>query len=69
VQDIQEIAGVVPDAVINEFANTLGLEVGDWPAGGPRKTIGFEAIRKKVKELMREGFSASQTLFQVSLVP
>jgi len=32
---------------------------------GPRKVKGFEGIKKKVKELMREGYSASQILSQL----
>jgi replication factor C subunit 2/4 len=67
--DIQEIAGVVPTAVINDFARTLGvpivedMDVDDLPANGKLK--GFNAVQKKVKGIMREGYSASQTLSQV----
>jgi replication factor C subunit 2/4 len=68
--DIQEIAGVVPTAVINDFARTLGvpivedMDVDDLPANGKLK--GFNAVQNKVKGIMREGYSASQTLSQVS---
>lgn len=68
--DIQEIAGVVPTAVINDFARTLGvpivedMDIDDLPANGKLK--GFNAVQKKVKGIMREGYSASQTLSQVS---
>jgi len=68
--DIQEIAGVVPDAIIADFARVLGVEstaeymdVDD----GQRGVRGFERIKKKVKGLMREGYSASQILLQVSV--
>lgn len=67
--DIQEIAGVVPTAVINDFARTLGvpivedMDVDDLPANGKLK--GFNAVQKKVKGIMREGYSASQTLSQL----
>lgn len=69
--DIQEIAGVVPDAVINYFARVLGVEVNDNEMDvdegvSPSKHVGFEAIKKKVKHLMREGYSAMQIIAQVS---
>jgi len=68
--DIQEIAGVVPTAVINDFARTLGvpidedMDMGDLPANGKLK--GFHAVQKKVKDIMRQGYSASQIFSQVS---
>ncbi|KAI0689131.1 P-loop containing nucleoside triphosphate hydrolase protein [Cytidiella melzeri] len=69
--DIQEIAGVVPDTVVNGFAATLGIEV-DTPGGDMDvdknkisvKAQGFEDIRRKVKYIVREGYSASQLLSQ-----
>jgi replication factor C subunit 2/4 len=69
-QDIQEIAGVVPTAVVNDFARTLGvpvdedMDMDDLPANGKLK--GFHAVQKKIKEIMRQGYSASQILSQVS---
>ncbi|KAG6885998.1 hypothetical protein C0993_006114 [Termitomyces sp. T159_Od127] len=67
--DIQEIAGVVPEVVINDFARTLDIEI----EGGmdiddeiPKKKNGsFDAIQGKVKDLMREGYSATQILTQL----
>lgn len=59
----------MPTAVINDFARTLGvpivedMDVDDLPANGKLK--GFNAVQKKVKGIMREGYSASQTLSQV----
>ena len=68
--DIQEIAGVVPNKIINEFAVALGIECEtDMEVdidSRTRKTTGFEVIRKQVKELMRGGYSASQVLLQVT---
>lgn len=66
--DIQEIAGVVPENVINDFAAVLGIEIVgnmevDEPDGNTKK--GFETIKNKVKFLMREGYSATQILNQV----
>ncbi|EGN95487.1 hypothetical protein SERLA73DRAFT_60040 [Serpula lacrymans var. lacrymans S7.3] len=66
--DIQEIAGVVPDAVVHDFAKTLGVEiVGDMDVDndGRKKTRGFDAVQAKVKELMRQGYSASQIVSQL----
>jgi replication factor C subunit 2/4 len=65
--DIQEIAGVVPDPVVHDFAAVLGIEMeGSMAVDEPKRTQkGFEPIQKKVKELMREGYSASQLLTQV----
>jgi len=54
--------------VVN-FARALGVEsVGEAMDvdDGPRSMMGFEGIKKKVKELMREGYSASQILSQVN---
>lgn len=69
-RDIQEIAGVLPDAVVVDFATTLGIEpIGgdiDMEMNGTNKVKGFDGVRKKVKELMREGYSASQILLQAS---
>ncbi|KAJ6630667.1 P-loop containing nucleoside triphosphate hydrolase protein [Mycena sp. CBHHK59/15] len=65
--DIQEIAGVVPDPVVNDFAVVLGIEVDAMAVDEPAKRTqkGFAPIQKKVKELMREGYSASQLLTQL----
>ena len=55
--DIQEIAGVVPDLVINDFAKVLGVDIEDeMDIDLPQhKQGGFEPIKNKVKFLMREG--------------
>ncbi|KZP20864.1 P-loop containing nucleoside triphosphate hydrolase protein [Athelia psychrophila] len=66
--DIQEIAGVVPDTVVADFARTLGVEsIGDAMDvdGGSQNPKGFEGVKKKVKELMREGYSGTQILMQL----
>ncbi|KAJ7685021.1 P-loop containing nucleoside triphosphate hydrolase protein [Mycena polygramma] len=65
--DIQEIAGVVPDPVVRDFAGVLGIDVEEsMDIDGPKVAQkGFEPIQKKVKELMREGYSASQLLTQL----
>ncbi|KAJ8078582.1 Subunit of heteropentameric Replication factor C (RF-C) [Marasmius tenuissimus] len=63
-RDIQEIAGVVPDDVIDDFARALGIEVSggmDVDVKAPR----FDMIKKKAKEICREGYSATQVLSQV----
>lgn len=69
--DIQEIAGVVPDTVVADFARTLGVEsIGDAMDvdGGSQNPKGFEGVKKKVKELMREGYSGTQILMQVRVI-
>ncbi|KAJ7905324.1 P-loop containing nucleoside triphosphate hydrolase protein [Mycena olivaceomarginata] len=68
--DIQEIAGVVPDSVVNDFAAVLGIDMEEsdsMAVDEPKRTQqkGFDPIQKKVKELMREGYSASQLLTQL----
>ncbi|KAG6821096.1 hypothetical protein H0H93_007255 [Arthromyces matolae] len=68
--DIQEIAGVVPDAVINDFARSLGIEMDDSmmdiDGGTKQRNDGsFSSIQSKVKGLMREGFSATQIISQL----
>jgi len=69
-QDVQEIAGVVPDSVVRDFARGLGVDVQstgedvDMDEGAPVKK-GFDAIRKRVKDLMLQGFSAAQLISQV----
>ncbi|KLO10708.1 P-loop containing nucleoside triphosphate hydrolase protein [Schizopora paradoxa] len=68
--DVQEIAGVVPDGVINGFARVLGVEIPnddsmDVDDSKKSSLKGFDAVRGKVKELMREGYSASQILSQL----
>lgn len=69
-QDIEEIAGVVPNVVVNEFARTLGIDIeddmqmDDIPADSRRES--FDTIRKKVRTVMQEGYSASQLLAQAS---
>jgi len=72
--DIQEIAGVVPDSAINDFARSLGIEIeGDsiefeaQPKTFPNSP--FDNVRKQVKQLIREGYSASQALSQVRPLP
>ncbi|KAG9318533.1 P-loop containing nucleoside triphosphate hydrolase protein [Chiua virens] len=69
-RDIEEIAGVVPTAVVNNFAQTLGIDTehndmqtDDTLADSKREN--FDVIRKKVKFVMREGYSASQLLIQL----
>lgn len=66
--DIQEIAGVVPDAVINDFASVLGIEIDNAMDidGTQKEQRSFEPIKNKVKAIIREGFSATQILSQVS---
>lgn len=67
--DIQEIAGVVPDAVVRNFAQVLGIEQDDGmdidDAPKSPKTD-YKSIQNQVKFLMREGYSATQIISQVN---
>ncbi|KAF9452238.1 P-loop containing nucleoside triphosphate hydrolase protein [Macrolepiota fuliginosa MF-IS2] len=65
--DIQEIAGVVPDKIVNDLARTLGIDIDDdmdMDSSMPPK-FNFSAIQKKVKGIIREGYSATQVLSQL----
>lgn len=65
--DIQEIAGVVPDEVVQNFAAALGVENDAMEVdGGAKRRKGFDEIKRKVKGIVREGYSATQLLTQVS---
>ncbi|KAF8739473.1 hypothetical protein AX14_009456 [Amanita brunnescens Koide BX004] len=65
--DIQEIAGVVPDTVINELASALGIDGVEMnvDVSTTQKSSTFEPIKKQVKETMRQGYSAAQVLSQL----
>ncbi|KXN82551.1 Replication factor C subunit 2 [Leucoagaricus sp. SymC.cos] len=64
--DIQEIAGVVPDKAVNDFARALGIEVNDDEMDVDNNTeANFTTIQKKVKAIVREGYSATQILSQI----
>ena len=69
--DIQEIAGIVPDAVIDDLASILGIENDSTMDidGTQKEHNSFEPIKNKVKAVIREGFSAAQILSQVSSMP
>ncbi|KAI0336330.1 replication factor C [Cubamyces sp. BRFM 1775] len=71
-RDVQEIAGVVPDTVIEDFATALGIErIGgdgmdiDLDESGRVKAKGFDDVKRKVKAITREGYSASQIISQL----
>ena len=70
--DIQEIAGVVPDEIVKGFLEVLGVEMPrtaddmDVDVNVSRKVAGFDGVQRKVKEIVREGYSTTQLLSQVS---
>lgn len=79
-RDIQEIAGVVPDEIIDDFARTLGVDPRYGPSRANKnddddammvehtfKKPDFTSVRGKVGELIREGYSGAQLLSQVSI--
>ncbi|KAK0503101.1 P-loop containing nucleoside triphosphate hydrolase protein [Armillaria luteobubalina] len=63
-RDVQEIAGVVPDDIINNFASVLGIDM-DQAMTGTAPKPGFTGMRSAVKGIVREGYSASQVLSQL----
>ena len=63
-RDIQEIAGVVPDEVMNDFASSLGVDM-TLSTSSKFEKRNFDSIRQQVKSIMREGYSAAQVLSQV----
>lgn len=68
--DIQEIAGVIPDSVINSLASTLGISIDDEmdvDDTAKRANGAFEPIRRRVKRIIRDGYSATQVISQVSI--
>lgn len=75
-KDIQEIAGVVPDAVVGKFLNALGVDMPnqvdpdamDIDGGGvikARRVKGFDDVREEVRAVIRQGYSTSQLISQV----
>ncbi|CAE6515229.1 unnamed protein product [Rhizoctonia solani] len=62
--DIQEIAGVVPDSVMNRFSSAIGIEL---PNEGMDIDVAkdFDGIRAEVNRIMQEGFSVAQLLSQL----
>jgi replication factor C subunit 2/4 len=76
-EDVQEIAGVVPDRIIADFASVLGVEMDRTSADDgmdvdeqPSLTRAkdFDGVRRQVKVIVREGYSAAQILSQVRLL-
>jgi len=67
-RDIQEIAGVVPDEIVERFARVLGVEVdqgNSMDIDGAGRARQFNGVRAEVKSLMRDGWGAGQLLSQV----
>lgn len=67
-RDIQEIAGVVPDKVMDDFASSLGVDIA--PSASPKaEKKNFDSVRHQVRSIMREGYSAAQVLSQARFSP
>lgn len=62
--DVQEIAGVVPDTVMNRFSAAIGV---DLPNESMDVDVAkdFDGIRAEVRRVMQEGFSVAQLLSQL----
>ncbi|KAF8328815.1 replication factor C [Cantharellus anzutake] len=74
-RDIQEIAGVIPDAIISAFLVALGVE-SHLPGGvnpdamdidnlQAKKAAGYDDVRNAVRGIIRQGYSVSQMLIQI----
>ena len=67
-RDIQDIAGVVPDEVMNDFVSSLGVDPAlSTPSKAEKQN--FDSVRRQVRSIMREGYSAAQVLSQVRFLP
>ncbi|KAH8833537.1 P-loop containing nucleoside triphosphate hydrolase protein [Flagelloscypha sp. PMI_526] len=64
-KDVQEIAGVIPTVVIQGLSRVLGIPHEDGMDLDLPKDSGFDRVKKKVKEVIREGYSASQLIEQL----
>ncbi|CCO28065.1 Replication factor C subunit 2 Short=Replication factor C2 [Rhizoctonia solani AG-1 IB] len=62
--DIQEIAGVVPDTVMNRFSSAIGIEMLN-EGMDVDAAKDFDGIRAEVNRIIQEGFSVSQLLSQL----
>ena len=79
-RSIQEISGVVPTNVMNDFGRAMGLDITDAIEDGDvemedSKAVakgkapargGYETVRKAVERIVRDGYSAVQVISQVS---
>jgi replication factor C subunit 2/4 len=65
-RSIQEIGGVVPDDIMNELGESLGIRghdgIGDVKMSGAND---FDTIQGAVEKIVRDGFSTVQILSQV----
>ncbi|BGP37984.1 Subunit of heteropentameric Replication factor C (RF-C) [Rhodotorula kratochvilovae] len=69
-EGVQEIGGVVPDAVMRALGRALGVredeeEDGDVVMGEAKGGSRFERVRTAVEKVTREGYSAVQVLSQL----
>ncbi|KAG7571223.1 hypothetical protein FFLO_00896 [Filobasidium floriforme] len=64
---IHEIAGVVPDGVINSLLAAIGIdtESGMIDLAGNRGGKGYDNVQTTVKKIGRQGYSAGQVLQQI----
>ncbi|SCV66979.1 BQ2448_5625 [Microbotryum intermedium] len=70
---VQEIGGVVPDAVMRELGQALGVTFDEdamdveaaYQANHSKGTSAFGIVQKAVEKVTREGYSATQVLSQL----
>ena len=67
---VHEIAGVVPDRVINSLLSAIGIDTEsgmiDLNVVGSKNGEGYRSVNVAVKKIGRQGYSAGQVLQQVS---
>lgn len=63
---VHEISGVVPIEIIDMLLNAVGVDRTEGVLPELHKG-GFETVRRAIKKVGREGWSAGQVLEQVSL--
>jgi len=74
-RDIQEIAGVIPDAIVSTFLAALGVDSYLPAEANPdamdidnlqvKGANGYDGVRNAVRSVIRQGYSVSQMLIQI----
>ncbi|GHJ89662.1 hypothetical protein NliqN6_6064 [Naganishia liquefaciens] len=68
---VYEIAGVVPQNIVDALLTAMGVDVGSGLINNLRGKDGFQMIRETVTMISRQGYSAGQVLQQLhdALIP
>lgn len=65
---VYEIAGVVPQNIVDALMTAVGIDVGSGLVNNLRGKDGFQMVRETVTMINRQGYSAGQVLQQVSII-